>query len=78
MRGTERNAHRKDRSLVDDALSLDHAAMQLDQLVHEREPDAGALMRAPTRVRHPIEAFEDMRKRVGGNANAGVGDGQHG
>ena len=42
------------------ALSTRHgAAVQLDQLLHEREADAGALVRARPRALHAVEALEE-------------------
>ena len=50
----------------------DRAAVQLDQLLHQREPDAGALVGAAARALDPVEALEEARQLGRGDADAGV------
>ena len=45
-----------------------------DQLVDERQADAGALVRAAAAVLHPVEALEHPRQLFRRNADAGVAD----
>ncbi len=54
------------------AAHRDRAAVQRDQLVHEREPDAGALAGAPDRALHAVEPPEQQGNVVGRDADAGV------
>ena len=58
-----------------DALDIDRAAVQLDQLLHQREADAGAFMGAAARALDAVEALEEARELCRGNAGAGVADG---
>ena len=39
--------------------------MEPDQLLHEREPDAGAFVGAPPRAPDPVEPLEDVRELGG-------------
>ena len=50
--------------------------MELDQLLHQRQPDAGPLLRAPARVLDPVEPLEDAVDLLGRNADSRVADGQ--
>ena len=47
-------------------------AVQLDQLAHQREADAGPLVAARRRVVHLREAVEDPLELIGGNPHPGV------
>ena len=50
--------------------------MQLDQLLHQRQADAGALVRAAARALDAVEALEQARQLVRRDADAGVADRQ--
>ena len=52
--------------------------MQLGQAPHQREPDAEAAARAVDGVVRLHEQIEDLRQHVGRDADALVGDPQHG
>ena len=54
------------------------AAVQFREAPHQREPDAEAAARAVDGVVRLHEQVEDLRQHVGGNADALVGDTQHG
>ena len=56
----------------DDALGGDGAAVQLDQLLHQRQPDAAALVGAAPCVLDPVEPLEQPGHLLGGDARAGV------
>ena len=49
-----------------------------DQGLGDGQPDAGSSMSPITRGVDPVETFEDMRQMLGGDALAGVRDGQLG
>jgi hypothetical protein len=72
VRRAERQAHRERRAAAELARRGDLAAVHLDDLVHEHEPDAGALVRAPLRARHAVEPLEHPRQLIGRDARAGV------
>ena len=61
-------------------LALDRrlATVQAGQLADDREPDAGALERARASVADTVEALEQARELVGGDADPGVADRQLG
>ena len=46
--------------------------MQLDELVHEREADAGSLVTAPLQPLHAVKPLEDARQLVLRNARARI------
>ena len=58
--------------LADVARDRDAAAVQRDQLVHQRQPDARSLVRARARASHAVEALEHVRQLLGRDADAGV------
>ena len=60
------------RALAFDALDGDRAAVELDELLDQREADPDALARP--RAVDLIEAVEDVRQPIRGDADAGVGD----
>ncbi|GJE41573.1 hypothetical protein AEGHOMDF_0739 [Methylobacterium soli] len=60
------------------ALDADAAAVEMRQLLHQREADARALEAAPLRTRHPVEALEQARQLRLGNAGSGVAHRQAG
>ena len=51
----------------------DRAAVQPDQLLHQRQADAAALVGAGRAPRDPVEALEQVRQLVRRDAGAGVG-----
>ena len=50
------------------------AAMRLDDIFHDREPEPGAAGVAGSVLVDAVEPFEDVRLVVGGNAGSVVGD----
>ena len=65
-------ATRERRCRAELAVDRRRAAVQLDQLLHQRQPDAGALVRAAARALDAVEALEHARQLVGRDADAGV------
>ena len=59
-------------ALSERAAHLKRPAVQLQQFLRERQPDARAFMRASARAFHAVEAFEDARQLLLGDADAGV------
>jgi hypothetical protein len=45
---------------VDLALRVDLGAVQADQLVHERKPDAGAFVGSGASALHPMKTLENV------------------
>jgi hypothetical protein len=74
MLGAERHRDRERRSFSNLAFGLDRAAVQLDEFLHKSESDASAFDTSPACAFDPVEALEQTRQFVGGNANARVGD----
>jgi hypothetical protein len=72
----QRHRDRERRAFVDDAVRCDRSAVQLDQLQHQREPDAAAFVRAPARVLDAVKAFEQARDVLGRDARARVAHAQ--
>ena len=68
----QRHGDGERRALPDDALGGDGAAVQLDQLLHQRQPDAAAFVGAAPRVLDPVEPLEQPGHLLGGDARAGV------
>ena len=62
------------RALARLALHAHVAAVQTGELVHERQADPGAFVRARLRMLHPVEALEHPRQIGRRDADAGVGD----
>ena len=56
------------------ALHPDGAAVQLDQLLHQRQPDAGALEGAAGLALDAMKALEHPIELVRRNADAGIPD----
>ena len=54
------------------ALDAQLAAVQLDQLLHQRQADARSLVAAPALPLDAVEPLEDARQLVLRNADAGV------
>ena len=68
--------HGERRPAADLARHRRRAAVQLHQLVHQGQADAGALDRARAGVLHPAEPLEDVGERVGRDAAPGIAHGQ--
>ena len=60
------------------ALRGDGAAVQPDELAHQREPDAAALVGPGTRGGDAVKALEEPRHFRRGDTAAGIADPQHG
>ena len=73
MGRTERNQHTKGRSFPERARGLDRCAVQLDELLHQREADPGAFMRTPVSDFYAMEALEQARQFLLGNTYPCVG-----
>src|SRR5437867_7728275 len=78
MRSPTRDRHDKRRPLALDARCAHRAAVQLDQFLHERQTDAGALEAAPSCLGYAIEALEDVRQLLGRDARSRVAHAQLG
>jgi hypothetical protein len=72
----QRHAHAERRAGAGLADGGHAAAVQARELLHEREPDAAALVGARARAADALEALEQARELVGGDPRAGVGDAQ--
>ena len=70
-----RECKRKGRAPADLSLDLDPAPVQFDELLGERQPEAGALLLACLVAPHLAELLEDGCPVLGGDADAAVGDG---
>ena len=70
----EGDPHRQGAAHVQHALRGDVAAVQLGELGHQGQPDAGALVGPGGCAVHAVEALEEVRQLAGRNAGAGVGD----
>jgi hypothetical protein len=77
VRRSERDADAERRPLPLAAVHVDLPAVHPHELVHEREPNAGALVASRARPLDAIETLEEARQLVGGDADAGVGDLEH-
>src|SRR5260370_36281916 len=66
------------RAAADFAFDPDAAAMHFDDVLGDGEAQAGAAELAGARGVDAIEALEDARLVGGGDANAGIGDGEDG
>jgi len=60
----QRNADAEGGSLAELALRVDGAAVELDQLLHQGEADAGALEAAAARALHAMEALEEADRAL--------------
>ncbi len=78
MGGAQRNADREGAAMAQPAVDLDAAAMQPDQLLHQRQADAAALEGAAARALDPAEALEQMGQLLGRHAGAGIAHHQFG
>ncbi len=77
MRGAARHGNAEGAARAGRARHADRAAVSLDELLHERQADAGALVAAGARVAGAVEALEEPRLILGRDADAGVLHGQH-
>ena len=68
MRRAERKSDRKRAATAELTAYADLAAMPLDQLLHQREPDAAALEGASARAIDAAEALEQVRQLSGRDA----------
>ena len=69
----EGQLHGEGGAVVELARDFDAAAVQLHELLHQCQADAGAFVAAATAVLQAVEALEHARERILGNAHAGVG-----
>src|SRR6266849_3483700 len=70
----QRDGEVERRTVTDSALDPDLAAMHLDDLLNDREAQAGPGYRLGGAAADPPEAFEDMLDLVRRDAQPGVGD----
>ena len=78
MFGSERDRNAEGRSPSRLALGSDRAAVQLDQFLHQGQPNATAFVRAPPCILDPVESLEQPRHFGGWNACAGIPHDQFG
>ncbi len=78
MRAAERQGDGEGRSPLEGAFGRDIAAVQLDEIVHQGQADAAALEAAALRAFNTMEALEQPRDLLAGDADACVGDADHG
>ena len=71
-----RQSDGKRRAPAELALDANCATVQLDQLVHECEPDPRTLLRAAARALDPMKALEQPRQLLRCDANPAVGNPQ--
>src|SRR5690242_15500757 len=74
MGGAHRNRNRQGRAVPGNALGANAPAVQLDELLYEREPDAAAFMGAATGGFDPMKPLEQMRHFVRWDADSGIVD----
>ena len=72
-RGAERQLDAERRALALDAVELDRPAVHLDDRLRDRDPEPGALDRAPRGAGCPEEPLEEQLLLVERDAHAGVG-----
>ena len=70
--------HGERRAAADLAVDADVAAVEVDELAHQSEADAGSLVGAPALAFDAVKALEHAGKISGGNADAGVAHGEAG
>src|SRR5580765_5851644 len=70
----EWKCHRKGTAGSERAGHVDFSAMKPGQFPHERQPNSSTLKGPPSRALDAVEALENSRKLVDGDAGAGVGD----
>src|SRR5450830_504215 len=58
------------------AVDLNRAALQVDKIAHQGQPDTRSFMRARLYAFNAVEALEYQRQLIFGNTHAGVRDGQ--
>src|SRR5262245_15273550 len=72
--GTDGELHLEGRAFSESGLHPDAAAVHLDDLLGDREAEAGAAFRLGVRVVHLMEVLEDARSVLLRNTGTGVGD----
>src|SRR5262249_13931266 len=72
VEGTGRDGHHKLAAAAFLALRLNGSAMQFHQLLHQRQPDAGAFVAAPPTAFNALQAFKQTRPLSRGYSHAGV------
>jgi hypothetical protein len=72
VRRAARNAHHERGALAELALHCDRAAVELDQLLHQREADAAAFVAAAAHPLDAVEPLERARQLLRGNACARI------
>src|SRR5579872_2266363 len=75
--GGERQADAEGRAAADAALDVDLAAMGLGDVLDDGEAEAGPPLLAGAPLVDPVEALEDARDRLRGDADAGVAHLEH-
>jgi hypothetical protein len=65
---------RRNQNVVHPASRLRDSARLLDELLHDRQADAGATQGTIARLLHPVEALPDVGQVVGRDPRTGVGD----
>src|ERR1700733_8153211 len=75
--GGERQAGAGGRGAADAALPADLAAMGLGDVLDDGEAEAGPPLLAGAPLVDPVEALEDARDRLRGDADAGVAHLEH-
>ncbi|MDH6472737.1 hypothetical protein M2303_006318 [Micromonospora sp. H404/HB375] len=78
MSGAERQPDGEGGAAAHGAVRVDVAAVQRDQFLDQGEADAAALAGAGPGVLDAVEPLEQARHLLGRDADAGVGDPQHG
>jgi hypothetical protein len=63
-------------AFIDRTRDRDRAAMQFDEFLHQRKPDARTFVRAAAAVFDAVKAFEDIGQLFRWNADAGVFNGE--
>src|SRR5215472_459267 len=74
----ERNADNKCASFPQLTFHSNETTMQLDEFLHQSQPDARALMCAAPRIRHSMEPLEQPRDCLGRYAYSRISDSQFG
>jgi len=74
--GAARNADAQRGALAVAALGCDRAAMQLHEVLHQGEPDAGTFIGPAAGAGDAVETLEQFGQLIGRDAGAGVADGE--
>src|ERR1035441_6654226 len=70
---SQRQAQHNRRALPQFALGVDRAAVRLDDVLHDGQPEPGAAGRAAPALVDPVKALENMGQVIRRNAGAVVG-----